>query len=165
MSTLVDKLLAGSPVSRESHPVLVGLLEVAAARPAVPLGSAALQKKFQRQWGHVGEAFGACVLAGVSDVDLAEVLPVVPLEGLASLEVRPKASEVLRLAAGRKALRMAGKGLPGAIAPCRFCGEKSDLHAITSSGLHWVACKCSATGPSMPSAELALLAWNSPLPK
>jgi hypothetical protein len=80
-AAIVERLLAGSPVSRGSHPLLVSLLELAARGPGVfdRRRGAALSRRLSRHWVRVSEAFRACVALGVSDADL---LAVVPLEGL-----------------------------------------------------------------------------------
>lgn len=77
MRALTAKLLEGSGVDEKSHPWLVSLLELAAAGPGIPSGSAldtpALRKRLLRQWGRVREAFRACVAVGVTDSDLRHV--------------------------------------------------------------------------------------------
>jgi hypothetical protein len=77
LSAIVERLLAGSPVSRGSHPLLVSLLELAAKGPGVfdRRRGAALSRRLSRHWGRVSEAFRACVALGVSDADLRAVVP------------------------------------------------------------------------------------------
>jgi hypothetical protein len=77
MSALVERLLAGSGVSRASHPLLCSLLELAAKGPGVfdRKKGAALSRRLSRQWERVSEAFRACVALGVSDADLRAVVP------------------------------------------------------------------------------------------
>jgi hypothetical protein len=73
MYSLTEKLLAGSGISPQSHPVLVALLNFAAQRPRFSPVNPTAAKRVLRQWEGVGEAFRAVVAAGVSDSEVLAV--------------------------------------------------------------------------------------------
>lgn len=86
MYKLTSTLIAGSPVSVGTHPVLISLLELAAQpsgidKKAFPDATSweSFRKRVQRDWAEVAAAFKAAVLAGVTD---AALLALCPYEGL-----------------------------------------------------------------------------------
>lgn len=86
MYKLTSTLIAGSPVSVGTHPVLISLLELAAQpsgidKKAFPDATSweSFRKRVQRDWGEVAAAFKAAVLAGVTD---AALVALCPYEGL-----------------------------------------------------------------------------------
>jgi hypothetical protein len=86
MYKLTSKLIAGSPVSPGSHPILISLLELAAQPPGIDKNGfpdatswESFRKRVQRDWGDIAAAFKAAVLAGITD---AAVVAACPHEGL-----------------------------------------------------------------------------------
>lgn len=75
MFALTEKLLRGSLVTPASHPLLVGLLEMAAQRPGVTLADEKLAKRIERDWHAVRDEFRACHAVGITDADLRAALP------------------------------------------------------------------------------------------
>lgn len=82
MYKLTSTLIAGSPVSVGTHPVLISLLELAAQpsgidKKAFPDATSweSFRKRVQRDWGEVAAAFKAAVLAGVTDAALLALCP------------------------------------------------------------------------------------------
>ncbi len=71
---IVSKLLKDTGVDEETHPALVGLLELAARGSGIPSGSAqdtpAMRKRLLRQWQAVCDAFRKCVAVGVVNDDV-----------------------------------------------------------------------------------------------
>lgn len=82
MYKLTSTLIAGSPVSPGSHPILLSLLELAAQPPGIDRNGfpdatswESFRKRVQRDWGEVAAAFKAAVLAGVTDEALIALCP------------------------------------------------------------------------------------------
>lgn len=82
MYKLTSTLIAGSPVSERSHPVLVSLLEMAAQLPGIERGIfpdatswESFRKRVQRSWGCVRVSFKAAVLAGITDEQIVSACP------------------------------------------------------------------------------------------
>lgn len=69
-----EKLLRGSPVSALSHPLLVGLLELAAQGAGIG-SDVRLEQRMARDWKKVCTAFQRCCNVGVSDDDVRKALP------------------------------------------------------------------------------------------
>lgn len=170
MYKLTSTLLAGSGITPESHPVLVGLIELAAARPPDPLGDPVLQKRFHRQWKIVMASFALLRPHRVTDAQVknARPFPGLRLQGSGwvcsalALEVRPLVAEALgRIAAQALAGRLSG--VPVVYSPCRFCCEgKSLLLTGGAAGMHVECRNCGAKGPVFPTVDEALRAWNAP---
>lgn len=72
LRSLTKKLLSGTPITPESHPRLVALLDFAARAPC-PAESWATKKRHQRDWQELARNFHACVEKGVQDEDLKRV--------------------------------------------------------------------------------------------
>lgn len=171
MYKLTSSLLAGSGVSAESCPLLVGLLELAAARPSVPLEGHALKRQFHRQWAVLEAVWHTLTTGKVSDADLREAMPFAGLHRnesgwvctLPPLEVRPAVTAAL----GMLCVRLRGSLVPGAPvkeSPCRYCGDASKLLVDGNQDAVWVKCRtCGTRGPSCDTVHEALAAWNRPV--
>lgn len=165
----VDDLLAGSGVTKETHPTLVGLLEVAGRRPVPPLpDDPTVRQRFSRQWPGVAREFGKLAAWKVTDRHVREAMPFAGLVlgpsgwvcEAPALEVRLRVKDALeRVSVHLVAIR--GKSEPVKGRPCPFCGVSGKL-LLTGKGdqMHAECRACGAVGPGAPTVEKALGAWN-----
>lgn len=172
LSKLVSSLLAGSSITPETHPSLVSLLELAAARPDPPLeDSPKIRRQFHRQWLIVARVWLRLLAYSPTDSQIREFGNVAGLRLQASrwlfagdpLEVRPAVAASLgRVCAQLRAIQGGAEPVRGAA--CPFCRDSGRLLLTGGAGGMHVECRaCGATGPACPTVEKALEAWAAPV--